>query len=108
MSTDPVTDAAGGPADDLPFICTTHTGGPYDHEAFLAGWALGMVDTLLAAHPGPESDRILPIEHVPIRTESLPQLDLIAMAYGCRIEVHEGEFEGRFQLITVHRDRSTG
>lgn len=55
----------------MPFILTKSQGGPYDDDAFVAGWRLGQIDAVLA-HEGAEWSGIVP-------TADLPQADLLAM-----------------------------
>jgi len=61
----------------LPMIVTASQGGPYDDEAFQAGYAMAMLHITLADSAHGDSPFT-----VPIYTACVPQLDLIAMAYG--------------------------
>lgn len=74
------------PADDhehdmslVPFVVCQSKGGPYDDDAFAAGWHLGAIDAELATVAARRSHA--PVLHT-VRTASIPQLDLIAMRHG--------------------------
>jgi hypothetical protein len=62
----------------MPFVVCASNGGPYDDEAFVVGYQLGILDTLLAQRS--------PVLHWPLRTASMPQVDLIAMRYGYTVK----------------------
>lgn len=64
----------------MPFISCASRGGPYDDDAFVAGFQTGAVDALLAAGLTPPPGR-------PYYKVLLPQLDLIAMRYGRTVTV---------------------
>jgi hypothetical protein len=61
----------------MPFIVTTSHGGPYEDKAFVAGWAAGWLDAMLAtARPlGATIERYVP-------PGLMPQLELVAMHHG--------------------------
>lgn len=62
----------------LPFVLVASVGGPYDDDAFAAGWQCGDIDRTLAQVPD-TVDRL----HWPVfRTALHRQVDLIAMRYG--------------------------
>lgn len=66
----------------MPFVTVASAGGPHDDAAFTAGWECGRADqtlTALAGHLG----RLV----VGCNPDVIPQLDLIAMRHGYRIEV---------------------
>lgn len=48
--------------------------GPYDTEAYMAGWEMGKLANTLARSPGALAQDI--------RADNLRQADLLAMAYG--------------------------
>lgn len=64
----------------MPFLVVQSKGGPYDDEAFTAGWAMGSLDAKL------ESLAIDPSGvyeiGVTVPTECVSQIDLIAMKHG--------------------------
>jgi hypothetical protein len=70
----------------MPFVVCRSQNGPYDDEAFVAGWALACIDVRLTQCA---VDR-LPL-NVPVRTPSLPQAELIAMSHGylTAVELYE-------------------
>lgn len=67
----------------MPFVVTQSNGGPYDDDAFVAGWYAAELDIVLEQmarfHCG--MARTVP-------TPLVPQIDLIAMKYGFYFE-HE-------------------
>ena len=69
----------------MPFVVCRSRGGPYDDQAFTAGWWCGQADTTLSAAPE-ECDRLSFSVGVP--SLLAPQLDLIAMSRGFTL-VHE-------------------
>jgi len=68
----------------MPFVVTTSHGGPYDDVPFVAGYEAGRMDTRLAAIAAVEGQSLTATVH----TGLLPQLDLIAMRHGFKVE-HE-------------------
>jgi hypothetical protein len=65
----------------MPFVVVASEGGPYDDEAFTAGWEMGSLDATLRynrAH----------FLRLPLRTASMDQVDLIAMKHGYTIRHH--------------------
>lgn len=59
----------------MPFVVCASQGGPHEDGAFVAGFECGKLDTLLEhVHP-PTHDGMY-------RTDSMPQIDLIAMRHG--------------------------
>jgi len=63
----------------VPFIVCASQGGPYDDDAFVAGFACGDVDRALAVAATIHATHVGPLT---CRTILLPQLELIAMARG--------------------------
>jgi hypothetical protein len=76
-------------------IVTTSQGGPYDDEAFQAGYAMAMIHISLADTTQNDSPFV-----VPIYTACVPQLDLIAMAYGWTTKVLYSQGEWSSVLLT--------
>lgn len=66
----------------MPFVTVTSTGGPHDDAAFTAGWVCGRADQTLEALTG-HLARIV----IGCHPSVVPQLDLIAMRHGYRVEV---------------------
>jgi hypothetical protein len=63
----------------VPFVVCQSQGGPYDDDAFVAGFQCGQVDKALAVSAAAGSRTVtLPL----IRTELIRQLELIAMNHG--------------------------
>lgn len=75
----------------IPFIVCTSQGGPYDDDAFVAGFQAGQIWRSLAAIAAVEGTGF----DAMVRTELLPQLELIAMHHGfphIEVEKHEGDW----------------
>jgi hypothetical protein len=67
----------------MPFVLCRSHGGPYDDDAFMSGWRLGGLATMLSGPGvGAVSDSIRP--------EERRQADLIAMACGYTMAVDGG------------------
>lgn len=62
----------------LPFVACRSQGGPYEDDAFVAGFQTGQVDRALAAIAAVGGDGLTAM----VREDLGPQLDLIAMRYG--------------------------
>lgn len=59
----------------MPFLAVTSKGGPYDDEAYVAGYEMGLLDARLAeARPD--------LLETTIHTTNVAQADLIAMQHG--------------------------
>lgn len=58
----------------MPFIVVTSVGGPFDDDAYVAGFEMGKLDALLGDYlrAGVEVEEV-------VRTENVPQADLIGM-----------------------------
>jgi hypothetical protein len=66
-----------GPVEEgrTPLIATQLHGGPYDTEAYTAGWEMGALQGMLASHQ-------VSAAALTIRDTNLKQADLVCMAYG--------------------------
>jgi len=62
----------------MPFVVVTSKGGPYDDEAFTAGWQCAELDRDLAEAAALGATGLART----VRTQSVPQVDLIAMKHG--------------------------
>lgn len=75
----------------MPFLPVQSKGGPYDDEAYTAGWEMGLLDYRLS----------LPISFhssvITVRANNRTQADLIAMRHGYTTEIC-GEAEGWVSL----------
>lgn len=67
----------------MPFLPVTSKGGPYDDEAFVAGYTCGRLDAALASGAPAFADWF------PILSSLIPQIDLIAMRHGYVMEVRD-------------------
>jgi hypothetical protein len=72
----------------MPFVVCASQGGPYDDDAFVAGFQAGSLYKTLAAIAAVEATGVI---EVPVRTALLPQLDLIAMKFGFTTEAVPAE-----------------
>ena len=68
----------------MPFVGVTSVGGPFDDEAFTAGWEMGALDQRMSTGSN---------EHIEttILTANKPQADLIAMKNGYRLEATDDD-----------------
>lgn len=78
----------------MPFVVVTSKGGPYDDDAYVAGYEMGLLDAQLKAGP----DR----HTVTVRTDNAAQADLLAMRYGytCQAEPSEEWPEWTYATFT--------
>ena len=96
----------GAPGEDengwnllMPFIVCQSKGGPYDDDAFTAGWHCGSIDAELTAlymYPNPKPSYT-------VRAEMVPQLELIGMRHGFPVLVAEATGYPEWTLITFFR-----
>lgn len=83
----------------MPFVVVKSVGGPYDDDAFCAGWALGKISAALSQSGTSWSG--------PVPPAYLPQLDLIAMDRGRGVAAGD-EADGWVQVtVTNAFDGST-
>lgn len=69
----------------MPFVICATQGGPFDDDAFAAGCQCGVIDTEASTiGTGRKKTWTVP-------TTIVPQLDLIAMRYGCLMVKQENE-----------------
>jgi hypothetical protein len=64
----------------MPFVSCRSRGGPYDDEAYVAGFSMGLLYASL------EHER-LPLYELPVYVPNCAQLDLIAMRHGYSVEI---------------------
>jgi hypothetical protein len=81
----------------MPFVVCRSEGGPYDDEAYVAGWELGELDHELTWTRPAFVTRYL---HV----ANLLQADLVAMCHGYRLETPFPERDG-WRLVYLTRQR---
>jgi hypothetical protein len=62
----------------MPFVVVQSVNGPWDDDAYAAGWEMGALDIRLRM--ASEADAV--IHAVTIRDWNLPQLELVAMKHG--------------------------
>jgi hypothetical protein len=68
----------------MPFVTVTSKGGPHDDDAYVAGFEMGRLDSELEYTTWPLVRTI--------RTENVPQADLIAMRHGFRMEAVQSQW----------------
>lgn len=79
----------------MPFVVCESQGGPYEDAAFVAGYECGSLDQLLL------SER--PRTHeVTVRTDSMQQIDLIAMRHGYILTSQDGDEQWTFVRLSRH------
>lgn len=71
----------------MPFVTVQSKGGPHDDVAYTAGWQMGGISCLLCMGQ-PQ------MYETTIRTDCIPQADLIAMDRGYTLQTVESEIEG--------------
>lgn len=73
----------------MPFVAVQSRGGPYDDEAYCAGYEMGRLDAIL------DRDDEYPLhEPLAIQAANREQADLIAMRHGYVAEVALSDVEG--------------
>jgi hypothetical protein len=73
---------------EMPFLPVTSNDGPYDDDAYVAGWQMGQLDTALAAMQTQRSRGSFALSRT-IYTANRAQADLIAMRYGYAAEFED-------------------
>ena len=77
----------------MPFIACRSQGGPYDDEAFVAGFHLGQIHAVL--------DRGITEEYSSVEATALvPQLDLLAMSRGCILAHRPWDEDPKWSFVT--------
>lgn len=71
----------------MPFVTVASRGGPHEDHAFCAGWQMGGISVLLQLGQ-------MPIYEVTIRTDCVPQADLIAMDRGYTLDTMASDVAG--------------
>ncbi len=79
----------------MPFVVCEGNGGPYNDEAFVAGYTAGVIDAALHS-----------LEHIHahvtwwVPSKLVPQLDLLAMRYRFSMEVNVWEEDPETSMVT--------
>jgi len=71
----------------MPFVVCRSKGGPYDDDAYVAGYEAGTLDMALSLSSSLPGSRLN--EGVPYHAENMPQVDLIAMRHGVTTETED-------------------
>lgn len=66
----------------LPFVSVKSKGGPFDDDAYVAGFECGRYDAHMAFSADTGIVANVLTETTPVHTANLPQLDLLAMHHG--------------------------
>mgnify|MGYP001569445451 CR=1 FL=1 len=82
----------------MPFVAVKSKGGPYDDQAYAAGWEMGVLSAKLASSPLGHSTTI--------RTDHAEQADLLAMRYGYRCEATRSEEWPEWTYVVFRRGPS--
>lgn len=72
----------------MPFVVVKSEGGPYDDDAFTAGYECGLIDQALTVAVACNAETLFRT----VRTANLPQLDLIAMRHGFTAKAETNEY----------------
>lgn len=83
----------------MPFVACRSHGGPYDDDAFVAGFQVGQINRALAAIAALEGDGLTAM----VRADLAAQLDLIAMQHGFP-HVERTEHDGHWMTWTCRRE----
>lgn len=75
----------------MPFVAVATKGGPYDDEAYAAGYEMGRLDVTLERLAGANAD---PILITTIQADNREQADLIAMRHGFIAETALADVDG--------------
>lgn len=68
----------------MPYVVCQSNGGMYDDAAFVAGSTFGRIDAQLQAAKGAVFTMTFTV-----KPELVPQLDLLAMHHGCKLETED-------------------
>ena len=77
----------------MPFIACQSQGGPYQDEAFVAGFHLGQLDIALTRGI---TEELSSVE----ATALIPQLDLLAMRHGLTLEHRTWDEDPKWSFVT--------
>lgn len=77
----------------MPFVTVTSKGGPHDDDSYVAGWEMGALDAELKVSTWPLTRTV--------RTENLPQVDLIAMRYGYTTDWYTAETAPEWSVVLL-------
>lgn len=82
----------------MPFVVCTSKGGPYNDDAYVAGWEAGALDMALEFAPlRPGTIMRLPQA---FHAANRPQIDLIAMKHGLAVEFEDAADEWVYLILS--------
>lgn len=87
----------------MPFVVVHSKDGPYEDQAYAAGWEAGRLDATLTLTAHVRRGVGVAAFDATVRTDNLPQIDLIAMAHDLSTTVLS-EGDGWTQLVMVSAD----
>jgi hypothetical protein len=85
----------------MPYVSCVSKGGPYDDEPYVAGWEVGVLDTVLATSA--LGDRVYEFTRR-VRTGNVPQLDLVAMEHGWSMTSTADDEHPEWTTVTFSRE----
>jgi hypothetical protein len=96
---DPPTNDDDGYGLVMPFVSVASRGGPHDDDSYVAGYECGQWSERMRAYAcfglGPAK------AVMPVRTENVPQLDLLAMRWGLALIIEPVEGMPDWTWITL-------
>lgn len=82
----------------MPFVACSSVGGPYEDEAYCAGYEMGALDATLTSS---KAMGVLPV-HATIQAGNRAQADLVAMKHGL-VAVFEETYVEDWVSVTIDR-----
>jgi hypothetical protein len=83
----------------MPFVACVSNGGPFDDDAFTAGYQAGLLDKALEVLAAAGASELPATVFTPL----LPQLDLVAMRHGFQLTAVPAEDTGTWSFVTFRR-----
>lgn len=84
----------------MPFVICKSAGGPFDDDAFVAGFTCGLIDSKLGVAAAIGASQA---ETTTVMRAMVPQLDLIAMRHGFKV-IEVDDPEGEWAMLEFHRE----
>jgi len=84
----------------LPFVVVTSKDGPYDDQAYAAGWEAAQIWNTVFSLQHVRGTALL---NQCVRTANLPQIDLIAMQFGWKMKSQLSEASDEWSLVVFTR-----
>lgn len=77
----------------MPFVTVTSKGGPHDDDAYVAGYEMGLLWADLRYSTWPMTRTV--------RTDNLPQVDLIAMRHGYTVDSYQAQTAPEWSVVLL-------